>query len=69
MRDICIDNVCDFGGYNVPFVIDGRVIIQHKILVFKFIQVFQNASIVSFISIENVAFRAAFAFGRNVDIN
>ena len=23
MRDIFIDNVCDFGGYNVPFVIDG----------------------------------------------
>ena len=24
---IFIDNVCDFGGYNVPFVIDGRVIV------------------------------------------
>ena len=21
-----IENFCDFGGYNVPFVIDGRVI-------------------------------------------
>ena len=34
-----------------------------KKFVFKVIQVFQNASIVSFISNENVAFRAAFALG------
>ena len=69
MRDIFIDNVCDFGVYNVPLVIDGRVIVYHKILVLKVIQVFQNASIVSFMSNENFAFRAAFEFGWNVDIN
>ena len=56
MRNKCLVYVYDFGGYNIPFV-------NKKILIFKVIQVFQNATIVSFISNENVVFKAVFAFG------
>ena len=62
MRDIFIDNVCDFGGYNVPSVINGHVRLSFStrtVLIIKVFQVFQNAIIVRFISNEHFAFRAA----------
>ena len=58
MRDTIFDNACDFGGYNVLSVINGHVIVYHAVLIFNVVQVFQNASIVRFISNEHFAFRA-----------
>ena len=61
---LCIDEVKKCGTYLLIMFMTSEVTMFHlPFVIFKVIQVFQNASIVSFISNENFAFRAAFAFG------
>ena len=54
--------IMHFGGYNVPFVIDGHVIVI-KYSSLKLFKCFRMLALSALFLMKKFAFRAAFAFG------